>query len=780
MPDPINMPVAFATGQLAAEYVLHGMALCPVAKGSKGPRSRGWNERVNAITDTTVAAKLTEGVGLLHAFSGTMALDIDNDAEAAAWLLARGINLGQLSAAPDAVAINSGRSGKGKLLYRLPQGAAPAETVKVNGPNGMVLEFRCATRDGKSDQDVLPPSIHPDTGSPYQWGGAGDWRNPPTIPAALLSCWQEELLIRRSPANDTNLSDGHTRFVDAEIDNSSLVLARDFPPSDAEMVADHCNIIGEMRATAGQHQTEPEWRACLGVLLHTTQGTAVCHQWSQGHTGYSSAETQRKLGGLERFGPTTCDILGLYRPNACGICPHRSKIKSPIALGVARPSVSSVVSAAGDLANAGLIALPHVMPVAKAMEITNRYFGYTPDWGERGTYFRLNPQGFPVPCSKDEIANAMANRAVQLDNGTHVPLFKFWNGHSARNEVSRVVYAPGCGSIDECGTPILNLYQGLSRKPREGQWTLMRSHLLKVICQGNLKLYQYLLGWMAHLIQRPDAAPGVVVVLRSLVEGVGKTTVVEWLCSMLGRHALMLNDPSQLLTKFNAHLEDKSFVGVNEPSWPGIKDAEAKLKSMITDAFITIERKHGGVYQVPNNLHFMFTTNAEWAVPAGSRARRYLVLDVDPSKAGNRDYFDALYREAANGGIEAMLHVLMSFRLDRFDLRSVPITDALKDQQERSLPLEAQWALDLVDRDGIGFGGSSNFFGRKVTARMLYDDYEAYVRSRRRHPMSSVTFGKYLTRVGVDLQRTGSSRQRDMPTSDEFADLVRKAAGVHE
>lgn len=766
--------------RLATEYVHYRFALCPIAAGSKGPRSLGWNERSNAITDPARAVKLTEGVGLLHAFSSTMALDIDNEPEATKWLLARGINLGHLFAAPDAVAIKSGRPGKGKLLFRLPDDTGAVQTLQVGSPNGMVLEFRCATRDGKSDQDVLPPSIHPDTGMPYQWDGAGDWRNLPTIPAALLSCWQGELSLRRTPANNTGLSFGRSPFEDSKIDNSSLMLARKFPPSDAEMVADHCNIIGEMRGTAGQHQTEPEWRACLGVLLHTAQGEAVCHQWSQGHTGYSSAETNRKLDGLERFGPTTCDILGLYRPDACGVCPHRGKIKSPIALGVARPSAATAMPAGGLVANAGLIALPHVMPAAKAIEMTNMYFGYTPDWGERGTYFRRDPQGFPFPCSKDELANVMANRSVQLDNGAHVPLFKFWNGHSARNEVSRVVYAPGCGSVDEYGTPILNLYQGLNRKPREGRWTLMRSHLLKVICQGNLKLYRYLLGWMAHLIQRPDAAPGVVVVLRSLVEGVGKTTVVEWLCSMLGRHALMLNDPSQLLTKFNAHLEDKSFVGVNEPSWPGIKDAEAKLKSMITDAFITIERKHGGVYQVPNNLHFMFTTNAEWAVPAGSKARRYLVLDVDPSMAGNSGYFDALYHEAAAGGIEAMLHVLLSFRLDQFDIRSVPITEALKDQQERSLPMEAQWALDLIDRDYKGLGGASNFFGRKVTARLLYDDYEAYVRSRRRHPMSSVTFGKYLTRVGVDLQRTGSSRQRNMPTSEVFADLVRQAAGVHE
>ena len=34
-----------------------------------------------------------------------------------------------------------------------------------------VLEFRCGTADGLTVQDVLPPSMHPDTGMPYRWGG---------------------------------------------------------------------------------------------------------------------------------------------------------------------------------------------------------------------------------------------------------------------------------------------------------------------------------------------------------------------------------------------------------------------------------------------------------------------------------------------------------------------------------------------------------------------------------------------------------------------------------
>ena len=44
--------------------------------------------------------------------------------------------------------------------------------------------------DRATVQDVLPPSIHPDTGKPYEWAGAGDWRKLPTLPNMVLTLWR--------------------------------------------------------------------------------------------------------------------------------------------------------------------------------------------------------------------------------------------------------------------------------------------------------------------------------------------------------------------------------------------------------------------------------------------------------------------------------------------------------------------------------------------------------------------------------------------------------------
>ena len=168
-------------------YIRHGWSLVPIPANTKGPRTLGWNLKQNALK-AQCDLPPGYGIGLAHAYSGTMAFDIDNwDAT-----VAQGIDVQTLYDAPDAVVIHSGRPGHGKLLYQMPFGLAlPSKEVIIDGLT--VYELRCATANGLTVQDVLPPSIHPDTRQPYHWAGRGHWTRLPTIPQSLLDIWQSLL-----------------------------------------------------------------------------------------------------------------------------------------------------------------------------------------------------------------------------------------------------------------------------------------------------------------------------------------------------------------------------------------------------------------------------------------------------------------------------------------------------------------------------------------------------------------------------------------------------------
>lgn len=179
--------------QLAArQYVANDWALVPIAAGTKGPKGKGWNQRTRCITAADQCDQLQGNVGLAHAYSGTCAIDVDDLAKAGPWLAKHGVDLAALLSAPDAVGITSGRAGRTKLLYRLPEDVAPLPTKALTSDAG--LEFRCATVDGLTVQDVLPPSIHPETGTAYAWWVGDDlvghWSDPPVLPPELLVLWQ--------------------------------------------------------------------------------------------------------------------------------------------------------------------------------------------------------------------------------------------------------------------------------------------------------------------------------------------------------------------------------------------------------------------------------------------------------------------------------------------------------------------------------------------------------------------------------------------------------------
>jgi hypothetical protein len=179
-----NVDVSMA----ARQYLSAGWSLVPIAKGSKGPRHVGWNLKTHCVEDERQVGRIKSGVGLAHLYSRTACIDFDDLARARDWLLDEHVvNVDRLLDAPDAVQILSGRENRAKLLYRLPDDVDSLITVKIPDCN---LELRCGTRDGKTVQDVLPPTIHPDTLLPYKWAGGGRWESLPVLPPEVLEVWR--------------------------------------------------------------------------------------------------------------------------------------------------------------------------------------------------------------------------------------------------------------------------------------------------------------------------------------------------------------------------------------------------------------------------------------------------------------------------------------------------------------------------------------------------------------------------------------------------------------
>src|SRR4029077_10743749 len=101
---------------------------------------------------------------------------------------------------------------------------------------------------------------------------------------------------------------------------------------------------------------------------------------------------------------------------------------------------------------------------------------------------------------------------------------------------------------------------------------------------------------------------------------------------------------------------------------------------------------------IKNHMRLFVTGNPDWMVPAGFKERRWAIFDMGEDHTQDKPYFAAIDHEMNNGGREALLHYLLNFDLSQVDLRTIPKTAALLDQQIQSMSPEEAWLLDLLKK----------------------------------------------------------------------------------
>lgn len=170
--------------------------LVPIEPGRKYPTRNDWGN--TALTEPAQAFAYWElhkdwNMGAALGPSRMCSLDID-DAEG--WALI----LEEFGIPSDALDLYPTIKGRGKrVMFRVPDDMH-LPYCKVNWPRKedtkkhyTIIELRAAC-DGSQKQDVLPPSLHPETGKPYEWivkppKQIEEWPCPPDWLLAIWSAW---------------------------------------------------------------------------------------------------------------------------------------------------------------------------------------------------------------------------------------------------------------------------------------------------------------------------------------------------------------------------------------------------------------------------------------------------------------------------------------------------------------------------------------------------------------------------------------------------------------
>ena len=382
------------------------------------------------------------------------------------------------------------------------------------------------------------------------------------------------------------------------------------------------------------------------------------------------------------------------------------------------------------------------------------------------------------------------NRRVKVGTDKDgLPIWKpaadFWLKHPDRRQyIGGVTFDP---SGKHCRPDVMNLWQGYAVEPKPGTWTQLRAHIFRIVCAENREHFDFLIGWLARMVQFPAEQGEVAVVLKG-IEGAGKGIVAKTMLRILGQHGLAISNSKHLTSNFNSHLRDAVFLFADEAFFAGDRGHVGVLKSLITEPFLTVEAKYQNAVQTPNYLHLMMASNEEWVVPASLEARRFFVLNVLPDRANDHKYFGGIMAEMEAGGYEAMLHDLLGRDLTGYNPRRVPVTEGLQEQRKLSLGTDAGWWLDCLHRGYVFKSklGMESFFSEwhaELSTEVLFASYEAFARDRHeRHPMAREAFGRFMSTMGARSVRPRNAviGEAIMDVDNPYGSTTRKAALVRK
>ena len=231
----------------------------------------------------------------------------------------------------------------------------------------------------------------------------------------------------------------------------------------------------------------------------------------------------------------------------------------------------------------------------------------------------------------------------------------------------------------------LNYWIAPSIVPKQGDWFVLQEFIHTVICNNNVALFDYLIRYIAHMLQRPHEKPGIMIVFLS-GQGTGKGTFYKLLGRIWSRTTLQVSDIGEVIGQFNAALERNYVVCMDEALFAGDKKSLDKLKSLVTEPTCRIEQKHQPSRSIDSYHRIFASSNHNHFAHVDKDDRRFLFIRLSSVHKQDQIYFDAVNDALDNDDVIAsMMFDLVNLDLTGFNIRKRPLTEEHLNQRLQSL-----------------------------------------------------------------------------------------------
>lgn len=318
------------------------------------------------------------------------------------------------------------------------------------------------------------------------------------------------------------------------------------------------------------------------------------------------------------------------------------------------------------------------------------------------------------------------DRFVPLDDGTGKYLFDIWTSKIVSRDqmvallpagvrgdivkshpvwISRGAYYLDQVGFDPAGNDRmvkLNTWKGWPIRPKRGSCERLLE-LIDYLCSGEKnsdEVVKWLLCWMAYPLQNPGAKMNSAVIMHG-PQGTGKSTVFQSLAKIYGDYSTVLNQRG-LEDKFNADWSDsKLFILAEEVvTRAEMWHIKNELKELVTGEWIRVNPKNVAAYRQRNHVNIVYLSNEDQPLPLDNDDRRHCVIWTPPELGA--EFYDEIFIEQENGGIEAFYHYLMHVDLSEFHPKKrPPMTESKEALITLSMPSEDRFVRDWIAGDII-------------------------------------------------------------------------------
>lgn len=299
--------------------------------------------------------------------------------------------------------------------------------------------------------------------------------------------------------------------------------------------------------------------------------------------------------------------------------------------------------------------------------------------------------------------NMLTYNAIVVDpSGKRQDVYNMWKGYLAERQPLSLTYC-------EHAFPDEDTAKEFAMRP-------IYNHLLDVVCNGNRNHTEWILDWLANIVQKPWQRTEVAISIYG-EQGCGKGVIFEWMRKqVLGHeHTYQTTDPErELFGKFSLGLVNKVLVQVDEVK--NLHSYSDQLKNAITSNTVNFEKKCKDPITVDAYANFIFTSNNENALKIPGDDRRFVLFRSSSMYRFNRQYFNTLVSHLYADGVAAwFLKFLKDRDVAKYRFASVfqdsrPLTSYYVECQRACIPVLRLFLSAYANGDGDHIVNTNDLF----------------------------------------------------------------------